>query len=231
MSRFIALVPAAGTGSRFGADTPKQYLSVCGRPLLWHALRPLATHPAIAEVLVVLHPDDRTFEGLSWAEFSGKLVTLHAGGATRAHSVLGGLSAPGARVEDDDWVLVHDAARPCLDASLIDRLIETLRDDAVGGLLAIPVADTLKREDAGQRITATEPRAGLWRAQTPQMFRAGLLRRALGNADLAHITDEAGAVEALGLRPKLVMGSDLNVKVTYPEDLRLAQLILAARES
>ena len=229
MSRFIALVPAAGTGSRFGADTPKQYLTLCGKPLLWHALQPLATHPAIAKVLVVLHPDDRTFAGLSWSELGGKLLALHAGGATRAHSVLGGLSAPGAQLEDDDWVLVHDAARPCLGAALIDRLIETLRDDAVGGLLAIPVADTLKREDADQRIAATEARAGLWRAQTPQMFRAGLLRRALQGTDLAHITDEAGAVEAMGLRPKLVMGSDLNVKVTYPEDLRLAQLILAAQ--
>jgi 2-C-methyl-D-erythritol 4-phosphate cytidylyltransferase len=230
MSRFIALVPAAGTGSRFGADTPKQYLSVRSRPLLWHALRSLAAHPAIAKVLVVLHPDDRTFAGLSWSELGAKLVPLYAGGATRAHSVLGGLCAPEAQLHDDDWVLVHDAARPCLDASLIDRVIEALRDDAVGGLLAIPVADTLKREDADQRVAATEPRAGLWRAQTPQMFRAGLLRRALESADLARITDEASAIEALGLRPKLVMGSDLNLKVTYAEDLRLVQLILAAQE-
>jgi 2-C-methyl-D-erythritol 4-phosphate cytidylyltransferase len=180
-------------------------------------------------VLVVLHPDDRTFAGVPWSELGRAPVALYAGGATRAHSVLGGLSAAGAGVEDDDWVLVHDAARPCLDAALIDRLIEALRDDPVGGLLAIPLADTLKREGADRRIAATEPRAGLWRAQTPQMFRAGLLRRALENANLARITDEASAVEALGLRPKLVMGSDLNVKVTYPEDLRLVQLILTAQ--
>jgi 2-C-methyl-D-erythritol 4-phosphate cytidylyltransferase len=230
MSRFIALVPAAGIGSRFGGETPKQYLPVRGRPLLWHALHALAAHPAIARVLVVLHPDDRQFASLSWTDCADKLLPLYAGGATRAHSVLGGLTAPGAQLQDDDWVLVHDAARPCVDGAMLDRLIGTLRDDAVGGLLAIPVADTLKRQDADQRIAGTEPRAGLWRAQTPQMFKAGLLRRALEGADLARVTDEASAVEMLGLRPKLVMGSDLNIKVTYPEDLSLADLILAARE-
>jgi 2-C-methyl-D-erythritol 4-phosphate cytidylyltransferase len=230
MVRFVALVPAAGIGSRFGGETPKQYLPLRGRPLLWHALRALAAHRAIARVLVVLHPDDRQFAALSWAGCGDKLLALYAGGATRAHSVLGGLTAPDAQLQDDDWVLVHDAARPCLDSALLDRLIGALRDDAVGGLLAIPVADTLKREDAEQRIAATEPRAGLWRAQTPQMFRAGLLRRALQSADLARVTDEASAVETLGVRPRLVIGSDLNLKVTYPEDLRLAELILAARE-
>jgi 2-C-methyl-D-erythritol 4-phosphate cytidylyltransferase len=230
MDRFVALVPAAGIGSRFGGETPKQYLPVRDRPLLWYALQALAAHPAIARVLVVLHPDDRQFASLSWVECTDKLVPLYAGGATRAHSVCGGLCAPAAQLDDDDWVLVHDAARPCLDRAMLDRLIDTLRDDAVGGLLAVPVADTLKREDAEQRIAATEPRAGLWRAQTPQMFRAGPLRRALESADLALVTDEASAVEALGLRPKLVMGSDLNIKVTYPEDLNLADLILAARE-
>jgi 2-C-methyl-D-erythritol 4-phosphate cytidylyltransferase len=231
MSRFIALVPAAGIGSRFGADTPKQYLPVRGKPLLWHALEPLAQHPAMAKVLVVLHPDDRQFAQLSWPGPSGMLVPLYAGGATRAHTVLGGLAAPEAQLRGDDWVLVHDAARPCLSAMLLDRLIDALRDDPVGGLLAIPVADTLKRADADQRIAGTEPRAGLWRAQTPQMFKAGLLRRALQQGDLATITDEASAVEAQGLRPRLVMGSDLNIKVTYPEDLRLAELILGARDS
>jgi 2-C-methyl-D-erythritol 4-phosphate cytidylyltransferase len=230
MSRFIALVPAAGIGSRFGGETPKQYLPLGGRPLLWHALRALAVHPAIARVLVVLHPDDRQFASFTWSECGDKLQALFAGGATRAHSVLGGLTAPDAQLLDDDWVLVHDAARPCLDGAMLDRLIGALRDDAVGGLLAIPVADTLKREDAEQRIAGTEPRAGLWRAQTPQMFRAGRLRSALESADLTRVTDEASAVEALGLRPKLVMGSDLNIKVTYPEDLSLADLILAARE-
>jgi 2-C-methyl-D-erythritol 4-phosphate cytidylyltransferase len=230
MSRFIALVPAAGIGSRFGGETPKQYLPLRGRPLLWHALQALAAHPAVARVLVVLHPEDRQFAALSWAGCADKLVALHAGGATRAHSVLGGLTAADAALQDDDWVLVHDAARPCLDGAMLDRLIGSLRDDAVGGLLAIPLADTLKREDAEQRIAVTEPRAGLWRAQTPQMFRAGLLRRALQSADLARVTDEASAVEALGLRPKLVMGSDLNLKVTYPEDLALADLTLASQE-
>ena len=137
-----------------------------------------------------------------------------------------GLAALREDLNDDDWVLVHDAARPCLTLDLLRRLLETLEGDGIGGLLAVPVADTLKRGDAEQRVVRTEPREALWRAQTPQMFRYGLLERALASADLAAVTDEASAVEALGLSPRLVLGSERNVKVTYPEDLALAELLL-----
>jgi 2-C-methyl-D-erythritol 4-phosphate cytidylyltransferase len=147
------------------------------------------------------------------------------GGETRADSVRNGLRAmPG--VAHDDWVLVHDAARPCLTAAMLDRLIDEVREDDVGGLLAVPLADTLKRADAQARVLATEPREGRWRAQTPQMFRHGVLLDALGAAREA--TDESSAVEARGLQPKLVLGSDLNLKVTWPEDLLLAELVLRA---
>lgn len=226
MARHFALVPAAGIGSRFAASTPKQYLPVAGASLLWYAVASLLAHPAIGRVAVVLHPQDRLFEEQPWAEMGERIAALRCGGATRAESVRNGLSALGDDLDDDDWVLVHDAARPCLTAELLQRLIDTLDGDSVGGLLAVPVADTLKRGDADERVVRTEPRAGLWRAQTPQMFRYGLLVRALDSADLASVTDEASAVEALGLSPRLVLGSERNLKVTYPEDLALAEVML-----
>jgi 2-C-methyl-D-erythritol 4-phosphate cytidylyltransferase len=150
---------------------------------------------------VVLHPEDRLFDQQPWGHMGERMTLLRCGGATRAESVRNGLSALRDDLADDDWVLVHDAARPCLAIELLQRLIDTLDGDAVGGLLAVPVADTLKRSDADQRVARTEPREGLWRAQTPQMFRYGLLTRALAGTDLAAVTDEAGAVEALGLSP------------------------------
>jgi 2-C-methyl-D-erythritol 4-phosphate cytidylyltransferase len=149
---------------------------------------------------------------------------LYCGGATRQQSVLNGLQASAAQVSDEDWVLVHDAARPGLTTALIERLVATLQQDPVGGLLALPVVDTLKRADAAERVQATVPRDRLWAAQTPQMFRAGLLRRALGQA--RDVTDEASAVEALGLHPRLVEGSPRNFKVTLPHDIALAELHL-----
>jgi 2-C-methyl-D-erythritol 4-phosphate cytidylyltransferase len=175
---------------------------------------------------VVLHPDDRLFDEQPWGPMGERMSALRCGGATRAESVRNGLAALRDDLADDDWVLVHDAARPCLTVDLLRRLLETLEGDAVGGLLAVPLADTLKRSDADQRVVRTEPRDGLWRAQTPQMFRYRFLVRALASADLASVTDEASAVEALGLSPRLVLGSERNVKVTYPEDLALAELIL-----
>jgi 2-C-methyl-D-erythritol 4-phosphate cytidylyltransferase len=230
MTRHFALVPAAGTGARLGASVPKQYLVVAGRPLVWHAVASLLAHAAIGRVAVVLHPDDRLFERQPWAELGGRVAALRCGGATRAESVRNGLVELRAELDDDDWMLVHDAARPCLSLELLQRLLETLDGDGIGGLLAVPVADTLKRASADQRVLRTEPRDGLWRAQTPQMFRYGLLSRALDRADLASVTDEASAVEALGASPRLVAGSERNVKVTYPEDLALAELILKQRE-
>lgn len=228
MPRYFALIPAAGLGARFGGTTPKQYLPLHGRPLLWHAMVALARHPHIESVFVVLHPDDQHFMQQPWRELGG-IEGLRVGGETRAQTVLNGLRAMSG-VADDDWVLVHDAVRPCLTAAMIDRLIAEVGEDRAGGLLAVPLADTLKRADAGARVIATEPREDRWRAQTPQMFRHGLLLAAL--TGVRDVTDEASAVEAMGLQPKLVMGSDLNLKVTYPEDMLLAELMLrAARPS
>jgi len=224
MSRHFALVPAAGLGARFGGSTPKQYLPLHGRPLLWHAVAVLARHPRVERVFVVLHPKDEHFARQPWSELA-KVEGLRLGGETRADSVRNGLGAMSS-VTNDDWVLVHDAVRPCLTAAMLDRLLAEAGDDDAGGLLAVPLADTLKRADAQARVLATEPREGRWRAQTPQMFRRGVLLAALNAAREA--TDEASAVEAMGLKPKLVMGSDLNLKVTWPEDLLLAEMVLRA---
>ena len=222
MSEFHALVPAAGFGARMGNDLPKQYLPLAGRPLIFHALNTLCACPEIATVFVVLAPDDTLFHTYDWSRFGDKLQPLYCGGKTRAESVLNGLLA--SELEPDDWVLVHDAARPCLTQAHLVKLIVELRDDEVGGILAVPVADTLKRADEMLRIARTEERAGLWQAQTPQMFRAGLLAQALQQC--SQVTDEASAIEALGLRPKLVLSESTNFKVTYPQDLLLAELLL-----
>ena len=222
MSEFYALVPAAGSGSRMGSDLPKQYLDLAGHPMLYYALTTLCACPQIGTVYVVLAPDDIHFKRYDWSHCAGKLAPLYCGGATRAESVANGLLA--SELEPDDWVLVHDAARPCLTQAHLDKLIAELRTDAVGGILAIPVADTLKRADAQQRIACTESREQLWQAQTPQMFRAGLLAQAL--LQCQSVTDEASAIEALGLQPKLVAGDSTNFKVTYSQDIRLAELLL-----
>jgi 2-C-methyl-D-erythritol 4-phosphate cytidylyltransferase len=222
VTEFYALVPAAGFGARMGQELPKQYLELAGRPMIWHALSTLCANPDIRTVFVVLAPDDEHFARYDWSHCAGKLAPLYCGGATRAASVANGLLA--SELEPDDWVLVHDAARPCLSAQLLARMIAELRDDAVGGILAVPVADTLKRADPQQRIAHTEPREGLWQAQTPQMFRAGLLAEALARS--SNVTDEASAIEALGLQPKLVASDSSNFKVTYPHDIVLAELLL-----
>ncbi len=222
MSEFYALVPAAGSGSRMGSELPKQYLDLAGRPMIYHALSTLCASPDIAAVFVVLAPDDEHFRRYDWSHCGDKLETLYCGGATRAESVTNGLMA--SELELDDWVLVHDAARPCLTQAQLSRLIGELRDDEVGGILAAPVADTLKRANSGRRIARTENRDGLWAAQTPQMFRSGLLMQALQTAP--QVTDEASAIEALGLHPKLVESESTNFKVTYPQDIRLAELLL-----
>ena len=222
MPEFHALVPAAGSGSRMGGESPKQYLPLAGRPMIHHALATLCANPDISCVFVVLAPDDEHFRTFDWSHLEPKLQPLYCGGVTRAESVLNGLMA--AELEPDDWVLVHDAARPCLSATALARLISELRDDAVGGILAVPVADTLKLADAEGRIAQTPSRAGLWQAQTPQMFRTGLLMQALRAAPV--VTDDASAVEALGLRPGLVMGEPTNFKITYPQDIGLAELFL-----
>jgi 2-C-methyl-D-erythritol 4-phosphate cytidylyltransferase len=224
--RYFALVPAAGSGSRIGSSTPKQYLSLAGKPVLYHTLRQLAGDSRIDQVFVVLAPADAEFRTAEWGALKDRVQPLYCGGETRAASVYNGLLAVRDVVGSDDWMLVHDAARPCLSADALDRLIREVGDDDDGGLLAIPVADTLKRADGGPRVAATERREGLWQAQTPQMFRYRSLVEALQLCGPATVTDEAGAVERLGLKPRLVMGEARNLKITYAQDLELAELIL-----
>jgi 2-C-methyl-D-erythritol 4-phosphate cytidylyltransferase len=227
----VALVPAAGAGSRIAGAQPKQYLDLNGKPMLWHAIGAVC-RPPVETVFVVLAPGDAAYARLDWSAYAGRLEPLYCGGASRRDSVYNGLVAAMAAVDADDWVLVHDAARPCLPAADLARLHAECRDDAIGGLLALPAADTVKRaakDEAGAvRVAATENREQLWLAQTPQMFRAGLLAEALREAR-GPVTDEASAVEALGHRPRLVTGSRENLKVTYPEDVEMAKAILARR--
>jgi 2-C-methyl-D-erythritol 4-phosphate cytidylyltransferase len=225
-----AIVPAAGSGIRMGVSQPKQYLDIAGRPLLYHALLALARHPRIEQVFVVLAPGDARYPEGGWRELRARVTPLYCGGATRAASVFNGLLAARDAMAGSDWVLVHDAARPCLGREEIDRLFGELDADEIGGLLAIPVTDTLKRANRDARVAGTEPRDNLWLAQTPQMFRYRVLLEAMRAADPALVTDEARAVGALGLKPRLVMGDSRNIKVTYAEDLALAELILRSRQ-
>ncbi len=227
-ARYFGLIPAAGSGARFGAAVPKQYAEIAGRPMLFHAVRALAAHPVIEVVFVVLAVDDRRYAQVDWSMFGDRVAPLYCGGPTRRASVHNGLIAMANTVDPDDWVLVHDAARPCLDADTLARLIDALGSDAVGGILAVPVADTLKRAGEDGRIARTESREGLWQAQTPQMFRHGVLAHALGGAE--DVTDEAAAVEAMGLAPRLVPGSARNLKVTYPDEVAVAAALIAGEE-
>jgi len=230
---YHAIVPAAGGGARFGAALPKQYLSLLGRPLIWHSLAVLCGHPAIASVRVALAPDDSHWRKAEWHDLwlslGRKLEVLFCGGKTRAESVRNALAAAKPHILPDDWVLVHDAARPCLSHALLDRLLTGVNDDGAGGLLAVPLTDTLKQDDGKMppSVSRTLPRAGLWQAQTPQMFRYALLTDAL----TAHpeVTDEASALEAAGFAPRLVASEASNLKVTYPDDFALAELILRGR--
>jgi len=223
-ARFFGLVPAAGSGSRFGADGPKQYSPLAGKPMLAHAAERLLAAREVEVVFVVLAPADTEFRDHDWSGFGQRLAPLYCGGVSRRDSVLNGLVAMASAVDPNDWILVHDAARPCLGAAELRRLIDTAAGDEVGGILAVPVSDTLKRADDEQRIAETEPRDGLWGAQTPQMFRHAMLLRALRGIE--HVTDEASAVEALGYKPKLVEGSTRNLKVTFPADLEIAERLL-----
>lgn len=225
-TRHVALIPAAGIGARMNAICPKQYLPVAGKPMLAHVLETFVSCARIEHIyLVVSAADGYIDEVLPPAiKSSGKFTLVRKGGASRQESVLNGLLAMDGHIADSDWVLVHDAARPGLSVELIDRLIDGLHGDPIGGLLALPVVDTLKRGSAEDRAEATVPRESLWAAQTPQMFRYALLRRALEQC--AQVTDEAGAVEALGLQPRLIAGSQRNFKITLPGDVALAEYYL-----
>lgn len=232
--RCFALVPCAGVGARAGTGGPKQYTTLHGHAVVTHTLSALALVPRLAATLVVLAPDDSVFEFHATRFVGPRAWVARCGGATRAESVLGGLEALREHeAEDDDWVLVHDAARCLLQAAWVDRLIDACLDDPVGGLLALPLADTLKSAlplagGEGERVAATLDRSGKWLAQTPQMFRLGLLQRALELAGTA-VTDESSAVEALGLAPRLVPGDQENLKLTWPADFALAARLLETR--
>ena len=226
--RCFALVPAAGVGSRSGAAQPKQYVPLAGRALMAHTLDALQAVPGLDAVLVVLSPEDDQFEQAVPGFAGERAWVARCGGASRAESVANGLLELQARgAQPHDWVLVHDAARCLLRPEWVQALMAACADDEVGGLLALPVADTLKDEAEG-RVQATVDRRGKWAAQTPQMFRLGLLQPALRQVGDA-ATDEASAVEALGHRPRLVAASLENFKVTYPADFELAERLLRSR--
>ena len=225
--RYFGLIPAAGTGSRMGADSgPKQYLPLGSRSMLEHSVDAMLAEARVERVFVVVAPTDIRWRSIR-AE-AGRVEFLPVGGACRAESVRNGLDSIADRVNDDDRVLVHDAARPCLGAAELARLIDEAGGEDGGGLLAVPLGDTLKRGDDG-RVTTTLDRSTLWCAQTPQLFRFGSLRAALASGALAGITDEASAMERAGHAPRLVAGVSSNLKVTTPEDVVLASAVLGAQ--
>lgn len=229
-----AVVPAAGRGTRFGGETPKQYLDAGGKPLLAHTLEALLAHPQVSGAMLVIGENDDDWAAchlLEDGKFAGKPVLTTVGGATRAASVLNGIHALPGDVRADDFVLVHDAARPNLALDDVQRLLDKGREDPVGAILAAPVRDTLKRAGDDGGIDATEPRSRLWRAFTPQMFRRLQLVRALEDAAKAGVecTDEAMAMERQGARPLLVEGSEDNFKITTPADLVRFKFILSQR--
>lgn len=230
--RFFALIPCAGNGSRAATRQPKQYEPIAGQPMVMHTLAAFAAVPALARTWVVVAPDDDFFDQRPVASpFAARVA--RCGGATRADSVTNGLQAllaDGAL--PTDWVLVHDAARCLVTPAQIARLIAACHGDAIGGLLALPLADTLKSEADG-RVATTLDRAGKWLAQTPQMFRIGPLLAALKAAALGPlpVTDESSAMESAGHQPRLVPGSAQNLKVTWPDDFALAEAIFAIRQT
>jgi len=225
MPKVFALVLAAGQGTRIGDALPKQYLPVSGKPMMFHSIGAIAAVSRVERLFVVLSPMDRHWGEHDWSALPEKVEAAFCGGGHRAESVLNTLKHFEARIAKDDWVLVHDAARPCILTELVEQFLDEIGDDPVGGLLAIPLADTLKRSDELQRVSETIPRTGLWCAQTPQMFRYDMLRRGLEKKPAA--TDEAEAVESTGYNtPRLVQGESTNIKVTFAEDIQVAEMIL-----
>jgi 2-C-methyl-D-erythritol 4-phosphate cytidylyltransferase len=225
-----AILPAAGIGRRMGSDTPKQYLEVNGTAVVALTLQRLASIPRLEKIIVVLHPDDCHWQSLELA-LDPRIETA-SGGAERFHSVLNGLRQLD-QAKADDWVLVHDAVRPCVPSVDIETLIDTLQQHPVGGLLGCPLDNTLKQVDAMAQVTATIDRSHFWNALTPQMFRYGLLCEALQRVvdENIAVTDEAGAMELAGLLPQMVAGSRYNIKITHAEDLLLATQILAMQKA
>ena len=225
--RYFGLIPAAGVGSRMGTDSgPKQYLALGGKPMLEHSIDAMLADARVERVFVVVAPSDTRWPSIR--ADATRVEFLPVGGASRAESVRNGLEAIAGRVGDNDRVLVHDAARPCLGVAQLAGLIDAAGGEDGGGLLAVPLSDTLKRGDDG-RVAATLDRSSLWCAQTPQLFRFGSLRAALASGSLAGITDEASAMERAGHAPRLVAGVTSNLKVTTPEDVVLAGAVLKAQ--
>lgn len=224
MARFHVIIPAAGVGNRMATAIPKQYLPLCGKPTISHSIQTFFSCHRVASIHLALSPEDYFWRNLT-LDTNSRLHLHYTGGDSRSETVKNTLEAIRTQVEDDDWILVHDAARPGLTISLLNDLLNKLHDDPVGGLLALPLADTLKQSNVDARVVNTIPREALWQAQTPQMFRYTLLKDALESFD-GTPTDEAQAVEALGLQPKLVVGSLRNMKITYPQDVELMELLM-----
>ncbi|MBI2780043.1 MAG: 2-C-methyl-D-erythritol 4-phosphate cytidylyltransferase [Gammaproteobacteria bacterium] len=226
-----AVIPAAGTGSRMGAAIPKQYLPLLGSTVIEHTVRCFLNHPLIKGVVVVIAPHDVHWKQLPLQGAPSLLIA--EGGVERYHSVLNGLAKLAGIAQPHDWVLVHDAARPCVRHDDIDHLIATLADHPVGGLLGVPVSDTVKRADSQGNVAETVSRVGLWRALTPQMFRLDDLSHALRHVvdNKLIVTDEAAAMELAGFSPRMVSGHADNIKITHPQDLALAELYLKQQEN
>ncbi len=221
MQKFHVLIPAAGTGNRMANVLPKQYLALAGKPMISHVIQTFFNNPRIASIHLALSSDDEFWRTLTLNPES-KLHLHFTGGANRSDTVLNTLQA--IEVDNEDWILVHDAVRPGLSTELLNSLLNRLENDEVGGLLAMPVADTLKQSQLENRVEKTVSRQSLWQAQTPQMFRYAMLKKALSSFD-GIPTDEAEAIEALGLQPKLVQGELCNLKVTYPQDLQMLEAL------
>ena len=230
--RFWAVIPAAGTGKRMDSAIPKQYLPLHGKTVLEHTLRHIIGHPSIAAVGIVIATDDQYWPGLASGFAEQSLIVVH-GGAERCNSVMNGLRALSGHAAPQDWVLVHDAARPCVRREDIDRLMESLKDHPVGGLLGIPVTDTMKSTDGQGNIIKTVQREGLWRALTPQMFRYEMLLQALQSIidRGVLVTDESEAMETSGNSPQMVEGHADNIKITRPQDLSFAEMYLQQQEN
>ena len=236
MAFFHVIIPAAGAGSRMQNVLPKQYILLAGKPIISHTIQVFFNHPRIASIHVALSADDIFWRDLP-LDPASKLKLHYTGGNSRSETVLNTLLS--IQVADDDWILVHDAARPGLTHALLDKLLSTLENDVVGGLLALPVTDTLKFSGENSEVLKTIPRAHLWQAQTPQMFKYGVLKHALqasmnktkghaasgGIANQPFATDEAEAIEALGLKPTLVQGELRNLKITYTQDLAMLEAL------
>ena len=231
--RIWAVVPAAGTGSRMALDIPKQYVELNGKTIIEHSLSRLLAHPKIEGVVVAIAADDQWWQGLSLESSLGKPVIVVNGGQERCHSVLHGINRLQQDIAADDWVMVHDAARPCIRQSDLDKLINELADHAVGGILATRVRDTMKRSNNSNGVTETVDRSNLWHALTPQMFRLGVLKSAIETAltNGIMVTDEASAIESQGLSPLLIEAHQDNIKVTRMEDLSLASYYMQAQSA